>query len=101
MVSLLLMGIFIQMLEMIVIFFTSTKSINHPIFSFMYIISSILQFLILFYTCQLLTRFLFSKDINPDNNSIPLLTAFGDLTGTVFLAISFTIYKNFIPITVE
>uniref|UniRef100_A0AC34RIM7 SLC41A/MgtE integral membrane domain-containing protein n=1 Tax=Panagrolaimus sp. JU765 TaxID=591449 RepID=A0AC34RIM7_9BILA len=91
--SLIFIGLFVEVLELIAVFFTSKNSINHPLFSIMYLTSSLIQFLILFYTCMVLTRILFAKNIDPDNNAIPLLTALGDLTGTVFLAISLMVYK--------
>lgn len=43
----------------------------------------------LLYLAKLLVYFLWKKKIDPDDNSIPILTAIGDLIGTLFLAIIF------------
>lgn len=44
---------------------------------------------ILLYVASLMVRWLWSRGLDPDNFSIPYLTALGDLLGTGFLALSF------------
>uniref|UniRef100_A0AC35FUE8 SLC41A/MgtE integral membrane domain-containing protein n=1 Tax=Panagrolaimus sp. PS1159 TaxID=55785 RepID=A0AC35FUE8_9BILA len=94
MIQLVFIGAIVQMGEIALISFTSTKAIIEPIFIASYIFFAITQILILFYICMALTRFLFYMNIDPDNNAIPLLTALGDLIGTIFLAICFWLYKT-------
>uniref|UniRef100_A0AC34GTB7 SLC41A/MgtE integral membrane domain-containing protein n=1 Tax=Panagrolaimus sp. ES5 TaxID=591445 RepID=A0AC34GTB7_9BILA len=94
MIQLVFIGAFVQMGEIALISVTSAKAITHPIFIASYIFFAITQILILFYICMGLTRFLFYMNIDPDNNSIPLLTALGDLIGTIFLAICLWLYKT-------
>ena len=43
----------------------------------------------LFLICYWLVHFAWRRNKNPDNISIPYLTAIGDLLGTAFLAICF------------
>lgn len=49
----------------------------------------IIQVLILLYMASLMVRWLWRRGLDPDNFSIPYLTALGDLLGTAFLALSF------------
>lgn len=44
---------------------------------------------ILLYVANLMVRWLWRRGLDPDNYSIPYLTALGDLLGTGFLALSF------------
>lgn len=44
---------------------------------------------ILLYMADLIVRLMWRKALDPDNFSIPYLTALGDLLGTGFLAICF------------
>uniref|UniRef100_A0A674NHN1 Solute carrier family 41 member n=1 Tax=Takifugu rubripes TaxID=31033 RepID=A0A674NHN1_TAKRU len=48
-----------------------------------------LQVLILLYVASLMVPWLWRRGLDPDNFSIPYLTALGDLLGTGFLALSF------------
>lgn len=58
-----------------------------------YLIVSTLQVVMLFLICYWLVHFCWGRNKNPDNISIPYLTAIGDLLGTAFLAICFhTLY---------
>ncbi len=43
------------------------------------------------YICQLMVRAMWLWKIEPDSSAIPLLTAFGDLLGTGFLALGFSL----------
>lgn len=44
---------------------------------------------ILLYVADLIVRLMWRKGLDPDNFSIPYLTALGDLLGTGFLALCF------------
>ncbi|XP_054641335.1 solute carrier family 41 member 1-like [Dunckerocampus dactyliophorus] len=54
-----------------------------------YLSAALLQVLILLYAANLMVRCLWQRGLDPDNFSIPYLTALGDLLGTGFLALSF------------
>ncbi|KAK2914613.1 solute carrier family 41 member 3-like isoform X1 [Channa argus] len=60
-----------------------------PIFIICYLFAALLQVVILLYVASLLVRWLWQRGLDPDNFSIPYLTALGDLLGTGFLAVSF------------
>ncbi|XP_026205714.1 solute carrier family 41 member 1-like isoform X2 [Anabas testudineus] len=60
-----------------------------PIFIFCYLSAALLQVVILLYMANLMVRWLWQRGLDPDNFSIPYLTALGDLLGTGFLAVSF------------
>ncbi|XP_023154922.2 solute carrier family 41 member 3-like isoform X3 [Amphiprion ocellaris] len=60
-----------------------------PIFIICYLFAALLQVVILLYVAGLMVRWLWRKGLDPDNFSIPYLTALGDLLGTGFLALSF------------
>lgn len=64
-------------------------------FSFIafYLFVSTLQVVVLFLICYWLVHFAWQRNKNPDNISIPYLTAIGDLLGTALLAFCFhTLY---------
>ncbi|KAE8612201.1 hypothetical protein XENTR_v10012762 [Xenopus tropicalis] len=54
-----------------------------------YLTAALLQVCILLYIADLIVRFMWRRGLDPDNFSIPYLTALGDLLGTGFLAICF------------
>ncbi|XP_077307871.1 solute carrier family 41 member 1-like isoform X1 [Lithobates pipiens] len=54
-----------------------------------YLTAALIQVGILLYVADLIVRFMWRKGLDPDNFSIPYLTALGDLLGTGFLAICF------------
>ncbi|XP_031731789.1 solute carrier family 41 member 3-like [Anarrhichthys ocellatus] len=60
-----------------------------PTFIVCYLSAALLQVLILLYVASLMVRWLWRRGLDPDNFSIPYLTALGDLLGTGFLALSF------------
>ncbi|XP_042256879.1 solute carrier family 41 member 1-like isoform X3 [Thunnus maccoyii] len=60
-----------------------------PTFIICYLSAALLQVLILLYMASLMVRWLWRRGLDPDNFSIPYLTALGDLLGTAFLALSF------------
>lgn len=54
-----------------------------------YLCAALLQVSILLYMADLIVRFMWRRSLDPDNFSIPYLTALGDLLGTGFLALCF------------
>ncbi|XP_019735070.1 solute carrier family 41 member 1-like [Hippocampus comes] len=54
-----------------------------------YLSAALLQVVILLHIANLMVRWLWQRGLDPDNFSIPYLTALGDLLGTAFLALSF------------
>ncbi|KAK9528530.1 hypothetical protein VZT92_012683 [Zoarces viviparus] len=60
-----------------------------PTFIVCYLSAALLQVLILIYVASLIGRWLWQRGLDPDDFSIPYLTALGDLLGTGFLALSF------------
>ncbi|XP_053325428.1 solute carrier family 41 member 3 isoform X2 [Spea bombifrons] len=54
-----------------------------------YLAAALLQVGTLLYLADLIVRFMWRKGLDPDNFSIPYLTALGDLLGTGFLALCF------------
>ncbi|KAM4721205.1 solute carrier family 41 member 1-like [Rhinophrynus dorsalis] len=54
-----------------------------------YLSAALLQVCILLYIADLIVRFMWRRGLDPDNFSIPYLTALGDLLGTGFLAVCF------------
>uniref|UniRef100_G3P9Q2 Solute carrier family 41 member n=1 Tax=Gasterosteus aculeatus aculeatus TaxID=481459 RepID=G3P9Q2_GASAC len=60
-----------------------------PTFIVCYLCAALLQVGILLYVATLMVRWLWRRGLDPDNFSIPYLTALGDLLGTGFLALSF------------
>ncbi|XP_047439623.1 solute carrier family 41 member 3-like isoform X2 [Mugil cephalus] len=66
-----------------------------PTFIICYLTAALLQVVILLYAASLLVRWLWRRGLDPDNFSIPYLTALGDLLGTGFLALSFQLVRMF------
>uniref|UniRef100_A0A5S6R3I5 SLC41A/MgtE integral membrane domain-containing protein n=1 Tax=Trichuris muris TaxID=70415 RepID=A0A5S6R3I5_TRIMR len=60
-------------------------------FIFAYLIAAFLQGILLLYACHLVVHWMWRAGTDPDNASIPYLTALGDFLGTSLLAISFVI----------
>ncbi|XP_074813733.1 solute carrier family 41 member 3 isoform X3 [Natator depressus] len=58
-------------------------------FVMFYLTAALLQVGILLYMADLIVRLVWRKALDPDNFSIPYLTALGDLLGTGFLALCF------------
>uniref|UniRef100_A0A8B9T832 Solute carrier family 41 member n=1 Tax=Anas platyrhynchos TaxID=8839 RepID=A0A8B9T832_ANAPL len=58
-------------------------------FVMFYLTAALLQVGILLYVADLIVRLMWRKALDPDNFSIPYLTALGDLLGTGFLAACF------------
>ncbi|XP_078517849.1 solute carrier family 41 member 3 isoform X1 [Lissotriton helveticus] len=60
-------------------------------FVMFYLTAALLQVAILLYLADLFVRFMWRRELDPDNFSIPYLTALGDLLGTGFLALCFRV----------
>lgn len=58
-------------------------------FTVCYLCAALLQVAILLYVADLIVRLMWRQSLDPDNFSIPYLTALGDLLGTGFLALCF------------
>ncbi|KAK5863118.1 hypothetical protein PBY51_000173 [Eleginops maclovinus] len=58
-------------------------------FTICYLCAALLQVAILLYLADLIVRVMWRRSLDPDNFSIPYLTAVGDLLGTGFLALCF------------
>ncbi|XP_038667943.1 solute carrier family 41 member 3-like [Scyliorhinus canicula] len=61
------------------------------IFTLFYLIAALIQVALLLYVADLIVRVTWRIGLDPDNFSIPYLTAIGDLLGTGFLALCFLI----------
>uniref|UniRef100_A0A665WK13 Solute carrier family 41 member n=1 Tax=Echeneis naucrates TaxID=173247 RepID=A0A665WK13_ECHNA len=66
-----------------------------PTFIICYLAAALLQVVILLYVTRLMVCCLWQRGLDPDNFSIPYLTALGDLLGTGFLALSFRLILTF------
>ncbi|KAH7644639.1 solute carrier family 41 member 1-like [Dermatophagoides farinae] len=83
------------------IFFVLLNQFNgyqHPaknvwLFLFLYLISTFTQVFILLFLTGIIIMKLWKYGLNPDDSSIPYLTAFGDLFGTILLTIAFYSYE--------
>ncbi|XP_014900646.1 solute carrier family 41 member 3-like isoform X1 [Poecilia latipinna] len=65
-----------------------------PSFIICYLCAALLQVVILLYSSVLMVRWLWRRSLDPDNYSIPYLTALGDLLGTAFLALTFRFFSS-------
>ncbi|XP_064632349.1 solute carrier family 41 member 1-like isoform X2 [Lineus longissimus] len=60
-----------------------------PIFTCFYLVAALLQVALLLYIANWMVHYMWGQGDDPDNFSIPYLTAIGDLLGTGFLALAF------------
>ncbi|XP_026993870.1 solute carrier family 41 member 1 isoform X2 [Tachysurus fulvidraco] len=60
-----------------------------PPFVCCYLCAALIQVALLLYTADVIVRFMWRRGLDPDNFSIPYLTALGDLLGTGLLALCF------------
>uniref|UniRef100_A0A914EIG6 SLC41A/MgtE integral membrane domain-containing protein n=1 Tax=Acrobeloides nanus TaxID=290746 RepID=A0A914EIG6_9BILA len=65
------------------------------VFFFLYLLAAFIHVSILLYVCQLMSRVYWRLKINPDNNTIPILTALGDLFGSLLLMAVFVLMSTF------
>ncbi|KYN13135.1 PREDICTED: solute carrier family 41 member 3-like [Trachymyrmex cornetzi] len=61
----------------------------HAYFVFFYVTVSLVQVMLLLYTAHIIIHAMWRCKIDPDNSAIPYLTALGDLSGSLFLALAF------------
>ncbi|KAM4652709.1 solute carrier family 41 member 1-like isoform 1-T2 [Discoglossus pictus] len=61
----------------------------NSLFVTFYLTAALLQVGVLLYIADLIVRLMWRRGLDPDNFSIPYLTALGDLLGTGFLAVCF------------
>ncbi|XP_070150743.1 solute carrier family 41 member 2 isoform X2 [Polyergus mexicanus] len=61
----------------------------HAYFVISYIIVSVLQVMVLLYVAHIIIHAMWRYKIDPDNSAIPYLTALGDLSGSLLLALAF------------
>ncbi|XP_066995133.1 solute carrier family 41 member 1 isoform X2 [Anabrus simplex] len=59
------------------------------LFVLSYLVAAVIQVAVLLYVAYVLTYFFWTRKIDPDNSTIPYLTALGDLLGICLLGISF------------
>ncbi|KAK2587188.1 hypothetical protein KPH14_002933 [Odynerus spinipes] len=65
------------------------KSTVDAYFVLSYLAVSTIQVMLLLYIAHIIIHAMWRHKIDPDNSAIPYLTALGDLTGTMFLALAF------------
>uniref|UniRef100_A0A0R3RVG7 MgtE domain-containing protein n=1 Tax=Elaeophora elaphi TaxID=1147741 RepID=A0A0R3RVG7_9BILA len=65
-----------------------------------YVLAAFVQGSLLFYLCQVTVYGLWWFRMDPDNNSVPVLTSVGDLLGIALLYIVFSLLHHFSPSTV-
>lgn len=78
--------LFIFVIKLVRDHFTMTGT-----FLTVYMIAAVIQVSILIQVSYTLVHFIWRKGFNPDNSALPFLTAFGDLIGSVLLALAFTL----------
>ncbi|KAG5318427.1 S41A2 protein, partial [Acromyrmex heyeri] len=61
----------------------------HAYFVFFYVTVSLIQVMLLLYTAHIIIHAMWRCKIDPDNSAIPYLTALGDLSGSLLLALAF------------
>ncbi|XP_011260959.1 solute carrier family 41 member 3 [Camponotus floridanus] len=61
-----------------------------------YIVVSVLQVLLLLYVAHIIIHAMWRYKIDPDNSAIPYLTALGDLSGSLLLALAFFVVYSII-----
>ncbi|TMW40164.1 hypothetical protein DOY81_014756 [Sarcophaga bullata] len=59
------------------------------VFAFSYLLASLIQLMLLLYIAHIIVHAMWKWKIDPDNSSIPYLTALGDLLGSSLLALAF------------
>ncbi|BES91227.1 solute carrier family 41 [Nesidiocoris tenuis] len=65
-----------------------------PTFYFFYLLAASFQVGILLYAAYILTHFFWKMGTNPDNSTIPYLTAMGDLLGIILLGLVYQVVEG-------
>ncbi|XP_055354910.1 solute carrier family 41 member 1-like [Paramacrobiotus metropolitanus] len=69
---------------------TGSTSISLSLrFAVVFLVMALIQVAVLLYVADILTHFVWMKGLDPDSQTIPYLTALGDLLGTGLLAFAF------------
>ncbi|XP_011501957.1 PREDICTED: solute carrier family 41 member 1-like [Ceratosolen solmsi marchali] len=66
----------------------------HIYFVLSYLTVAVLQIMLLLYVAHIMIHAMWKYKIDPDNSAIPYLTALGDLTGSLLLAVAFLFLRN-------
>jgi len=74
-------------------YFQSSESQFSPLFVCTYMTAALLQVAILLHCAYTLTHLFWKRGVNPDNTTIPYLTALGDLLGIIFLGLTYKIVE--------
>ncbi|KAL1110518.1 hypothetical protein AAG570_008046 [Ranatra chinensis] len=64
-----------------------------PLFLCFYMAAALLQVALLLYIAYILTHYFWQRGIDPDNSTIPYLTALGDLLGILLLGLTYTLVE--------
>lgn len=70
------------------------ETVLTPTFLPIYLGAAFIQVALLLYIAHCMIQIMWRYKIDPDNSSIPLLTALGDLSGMIFLTIAFMIHYS-------
>ncbi|XP_075219257.1 solute carrier family 41 member 1 isoform X2 [Lycorma delicatula] len=70
-------------------YFQPEKTSLSALFLFCYLLAAFIQVAILLYLAYIITHFFWARGIDPDNSTIPYLTALGDLFGIILLGLVF------------
>ncbi|UYV79617.1 SLC41A3 [Cordylochernes scorpioides] len=74
----------------------SSTELSNPFFLPIYVSAAFIQVTILIYSGSVLVRLLWRMGADPDNSAIPLLTALGDLLGSLLLALAFYCFYSLV-----
>ncbi|CAH1986866.1 unnamed protein product [Acanthoscelides obtectus] len=75
-------------------FIYNHRSTATPVFVLSYLAVAMIQLVILLYACHLVTHTMWKFKIDPDNSTIPYLTALGDLSGSSLLLVAFVFLRS-------
>lgn len=76
------------------IIFNNGVSTLTPMFVITYLLVGLIQIMLLLYIAHLVTHIMWKMKRDPDNASIPYLTALGDLLGSCLLLLGFMLLKE-------
>lgn len=71
-----------------------SHSTIHIYFVLSYLTVAVLQVMLLLYVAHIMIHVMWKYKIDPDNSAIPYLTALGDLTGSLLLAMAFLFLRK-------
>lgn len=76
------------------LFYNDGVSTITPVFVVTYLMVGLIQIMLLLYTAHFVTHIMWKLKRDPDNSSIPYLTALGDLLGSTLLLLGFMLLKS-------